>query len=140
MIRQQTPISKERKFPYFVNALKLKCLYCASTNLRSPGSWFTFQQGCKACNYRFERELGYYTAASWLVTFPIVSCAAFLLAAFLMWQYPGIRSLYIAGISSIIMLILGLILTPYCMAIWMYCEHRIHPLNKDDSYNKELVN
>jgi uncharacterized protein (DUF983 family) len=124
--------------PQFRYLFRFVCPYCGVSPLCK--TWFTFQHGCLPCNYRFERELGYYTGASWMVTFPLVSLASFFVAALLMWQFPNLSSLWVASTVSIFMLLLGVLITPLCMAIWLYVDHWLHPLHDGDDYNKELLN
>src|SRR5690348_4955994 len=83
---------------------KLKCPYCARTPLRAPGSWFTFGPGCRECNYSYEREIGYFSGASWMVSFTVVSLLGFAVAALLLYLLPDIDALWIAAIVGLLVL------------------------------------
>lgn len=75
-------------------ALRLRCLHCGVTpvfkpwrSLRSLAQWFDTEPGCPACEYRFEREPGYFLMATWgTVFFP-----AALLGVALMFLLPRLH-------------------------------------------------
>lgn len=118
--------------------LRMRCPYCGQTPLMA--SWFQFQRGCRDCDFRFEREIGYFTGASWMVMFPIVALVGFAMAAVLLVLVPHLDGLVVAAICSVAMVGVGILVMPLSMALWLYIDHGIHPLNEDDTYDKELVN
>lgn len=120
--------------PRLLPALRLRCPYCGETTLRQGRSWFVFDRGCQRCDYAYEREVGYFTGASWLVNFPVVGVTSFVFAAILLALYPDWDALVIAIVASVFILILGILFTPFSMALWMYFEHSFHPLDEDDKY------
>lgn len=125
--------------PKLLPVLRLMCPYCGQTPLRKKGAWFSFGPGCVGCDYAFERELGYYAGASWMVNFPVVAVSGFLLAALLMIFAKDLSAEVIASISCVYILIFGAWFTPYSMALWMYGEHLLHPLNEDDSFSQNEI-
>ena len=118
--------------------LRMRCPYCGNTPLMT--TWFQFQRGCRPCNYRFERELGYFTGASWMVMFPMVALVGFIMAAALLVLFPHLDALLVAALCSIAMIGMGVGVMPLSMALWLYIDHVIHPLHSDDTYDKELIN
>ena len=120
--------------PRFLPVLKMHCPYCGVAPLRNKGAWFTFAQGCKACDYRYEREEGYYTGASWMICFPVVVVTGFGLAALLYWLLPAGSETLISVLASVYMLVLGALFMPFSMALWLYFEHHLHPLDADDKF------
>jgi uncharacterized protein (DUF983 family) len=118
--------------------LRMRCPYCGETPLMAH--WFQFQHGCQCCDYRYEREIGYFTGASWMVMFPIVALVGFAMAAALLIFVPHLDALVVAAICSVAMVGVGVLIMPLSMALWLYGDHAIHPLNPDDRYDKELVN
>lgn len=94
-------------------------------------SRFVFAEGCPHCNYRYEREAGYFTGASWLICFPLISLLAFLSVAGLMLA-TDFTVVSVIALGSIFSLLLSIASFPYCMAVWMYFEHSFRPLQKDD--------
>ena len=129
-------MEKSSKKPKLVPALRLRCPYCGVTPLRRPGSWFNFAQGCESCDFRFERELGYYAGASWMVNFPVIGVSGFALAGLLLFLMKDSDPMVIAVITSVYMLVFGAWFTPFSMAIWLFVEHRLHPLDADDHFAK----
>lgn len=124
--------SLPRQKPSLGFAMRLRCLYCGEHRLLKPGSWFEFVKGCPRCAYRYERELGYYTSASWMINFPATASLAFSLVVYLIWADLPLSSLQVAMIVSAFTLGFGLFIFPYAQAFWMYFEHRINPLTAED--------
>ena len=87
-----------------------------------------FKQGCKPCGYRYEREPGYFTGASWMVCFPLVALSGLGLGALMLAGLPGLALEWTLLIASLFSLLLGFFSMPYCMALWMYLDHRLHKL------------
>jgi hypothetical protein len=117
--------------PRLMLALRLLCPYCGVTHLRPPGAWFRFREGCELCNYRFEREPGYFSGAFQLVLFTIVALSALLLTGLGLKfapQWPD--TLLVIGVGVFILLEL-ILLVPWAMAVWMWLDHRIHPLKSE---------
>lgn len=122
--------------PSVLAVLSLKCLYCRQTTLQKPGSWFYFRQGCSECDYRFERESGYFTGASWMIGYPLLAGQGLgLCALFKLWIFPGWHINAVIALVSVISLFLTALLHPFSMAIWMYLDHHLHPLGDGDSYS-----
>lgn len=120
--------------PKLTAALRLRCPYCGVTPLRRPGSWFTFAGGCPSCDYNFEREPGYYSGASWMVNFPAIGVTGFALGGFLLYSAGNTDNLMIPIGVGIYMLVFGALFTPHSMAIWLYFEHLLHPIDAEDRY------
>lgn len=125
------PTAKPRLAP----ALRFRCPYCAETPLRT--GWFVFAHGCRTCDYTFERELGYFTGASWMIAFPTVSIAGFAMAALLLIFAKGLDWMLVVGMTSVSMIAFGAWFAPYSMAFWLWLEHRLHPLNPDDKFQPQ---
>jgi hypothetical protein len=128
-----------RTKPILRLALRLRCLYCGQHSLLKPGSWFEFVKGCPRCSYRYEREDGYYTSASWMINFPLTASLAFLLVVYLIGADLALSSLQVAMLASAFTLGFGLFIFPFAQAFWMYIEHRIHPLTAEDELNNERI-
>lgn len=112
-------------------ALRLKCPYCREESLNKPGNWFMFKQGCPRCGYRYEREVGYYTGASWMVNFPVTGTLGFLVATFLILQ-TDLKAMPVAIITSVSVLVFCVMFFPISQGIWMVIEQSFRPLNDDD--------
>lgn len=120
------------KKPSLKLSLKLRCLYCGETPLLAEHSWFRFRKGCITCDYIYEREVGYYAGASQLISFPVASLFAFVLAAVLMFSFPTLNIMHVVGICGIIVVVSGALCTPISMALWMWFDHKFSPLTEKD--------
>jgi hypothetical protein len=117
--------------PKLLPTLLLRCPHCGKESLRKKGSWFEFKEGCSICNYRYEREAGYFTGASWMINYTVISLAGVGMAWYLVAATP-LRGLWIASMISLFVIVFGLWFFPYGKAIWMYFDHLINPLSADD--------
>lgn len=124
-----------REKPSLMHALLLKCPYCGEHELRQRGSWFEFQSGCPRCSYRYEREEGYFTSASWMISFPTTATLAVVLAVVLMISDFGLSAMNISALLAALITGCGLLSFPYAQAIWMVIDHRIHPLSSEDYWD-----
>ena len=127
--------------PKISGILKLLCPYCLVTPLRKKGSWFIFRKGCKQCNYRYEREIGYFTGASWMIAYPFVSLSSLGLTAILKGIFfKSIDVILLISFVSFLSISFTVLATPYFKGIWLYFDHKMHPLNpSEDYYDKELL-
>lgn len=117
--------------PSLLFAIRLRCPYCGKTPLRQLGSWFQFRLACPQCRYQFEREEGYFGGATHLgLSFmSLVSCGG---AALVLWRFPETDALAISLILAVVILGFGVWSFPYNRAIWIYIDHRLHPLSADE--------
>jgi len=127
-----TPQGKIR----FVPLLRLRCPYCGFTPLQANGSWFYFGQGCKTCDYVYEREPGYFTGASWMVNYAVSAVFGCSMGALLLFKLPDLDALWVASIVSVFLIAFGMWFIPYSMAIWLGFDHLIHPLTPADRYRE----
>lgn len=115
--------------PKLFYALILKCPYCGKTPLRLPGSWFTFRDRCIICSYNITREPGYWSGASQLIIFSLISVVSFIAAGLLLWKFQELAPAIIAGSVSIGAILFGSVIYPFGMAFWLYIDHKIHPIH-----------
>ncbi len=118
--------------PSLIAALRLRCPYCRVTPLRTPGSWFTFRDGCPTCGYRFEREEGYFTGAAWIITYTAASLPGLALGGVLLWKMPELDSFLVGAIAAAHVLLFAVLLMPFGKAFWLYADHRLNPLGHED--------
>jgi hypothetical protein len=67
-----------------------------------------------------------------MINFPVTATLAFLLVILLQQTQPEMGSLGIAGVSSACTLGFGLWFFPFSQSLWLWVEHRFHPLNDED--------
>lgn len=123
------------KDPSLFKFLRLKCGYCGQSKLRAPGGWMAFGAGCPTCNYKYEREPGYFTGASWMVNYAVTAVVGLLAAIFFIFKLPETNSSIIAGALGVLILVFGTIFMPFSKAIWMWLDHSLHPLTDADRLN-----
>lgn len=116
-------------------ALRLKCLYCGQTPLLSPNNPLEFSDGCKTCNYRYAREIGYFSGAAWMITYSTAALAAMLTGAYMVWKHSDEGDLIVAGVPALVGGVIAVIFIPFGRAIWMYGDHSVHPLSDADKLN-----
>jgi uncharacterized protein (DUF983 family) len=109
-------------------ALRLRCPHCGETPLLEPGSWLTFRDGCRKCNYTFEREPGYFTGASWVINYTVAGVTAAGAGALLLWQAPGVPLDLVIGIAAAVGIAVAIGFFPVAKALWMWLDHKLHPL------------
>ncbi len=113
---------------HFSSILRLKCPYCCQEPLQKKGSWFLFAEGCSRCNYRFAREVGYFSGAPWMISYPLSSIIGLATILYLYTQ-DNRPSITIMALSvGVVCAGFGFLSYPYAKAIWMYIDHRFHPL------------
>lgn len=63
-----------------------------------------------------------------MVCFPLVALSSLGLGALILIGFPGLKMEWTLLIASLFALLLGVFSMPYCMALWMYIDHRLHKL------------
>ena len=118
--------------PSFIKALRLKCLYCGTVSLLKPGNPLAFNDGCAACNYKYEREVGYFSGASWMITYTVAALSAMIAGALMVWKYSDMGDLVVAGVPAVFGAVMALLFIPFGRSLWMYVDHFFHPLTDAD--------
>lgn len=120
------------RHPHLLNALRLKCLYCGHVSLLKPGNPLAFTSGCAACNYKYEREVGYFSGASWMITYTVSALSAMIAGAVMVWKYSDLGDLIVAGVPAFFGAVMALLFIPFGRSLWMYIDHFFHPLTDAD--------
>ncbi len=118
--------------PNLFHALRLKCPYCAKSSLLRPGNLLEFAAGCPQCNYKYEREVGYFSGAAWMITYTVAALSAMVAGAIMVWKFNDKGDLIVAGVPAAFGGIMAVLFIPLGRAIWMYTDHLFHPLTDDD--------
>jgi hypothetical protein len=134
-IKSSLPSAK--RSPLLFRAVKLKCPYCGVTPLLRPGSIFELDRGCKPCNYRYEREIGYFSGAAWMITYTVAALSAMAAGGVMVWKYGDQSDLIVAGVPAVFGGTMAVVFIPLGRAIWMWIDHWLHPLTEEDGYEKE---
>lgn len=122
--------------PSLLKALKLKCPYCGNTPLLKTGKFLDFGIGCATCNYKYEREIGYFSGASWMITYTVAALSAMIAGAIMVWKFSDQGDMVVAGVPAAFGGIAAVLFIPFGRAIWMYIDHTFHPLTDADKLNR----
>jgi hypothetical protein len=128
---------QKEKRPSLYHAIKLQCLYCDKTSLLKKGNFLEFVEGCPHCNYKFEREVGYFSGASWMITYTVAALAAMISGGIMIWKFSDQSDFVIAGIPAAFGGIFALLFIPFGKSFWMYVDHLFHPLTKADQLDSK---
>jgi uncharacterized protein (DUF983 family) len=129
---------RPRSKPSLLNALRLRCPYCGKTPMRAPGSLIEFARGCGPCGYRYEREIGYFSGASWMMNYTFAALVAMAAGGYMVWKHSDASDLVIAGVPATIGAVAALAFIPWGRALWVWLDHHLHPLTEADNYHKDL--
>lgn len=126
-------LNLQRKRASFLAIPKLKCPYCLRSPLLKQNSWFEFREGCPTCQYRYDREPGYFWGAPWMINYPITG----IFTLFLLYTFyradNRLHVLWIATIVSAAAIIFAVLFYPFARAIWLVGDHWLHPLTEEDA-------
>lgn len=126
--------SPERGITAYVGrALRLRCPKCGESPLfrswRESGGiirWFEPLAGCPVCDYRYEREPGYFLMAIWAIDYGIVCVFGLLLLllAIVLWD-PGTVALTLIVIPPLP--VLSVLLIRHSKALFLALDRFIDP-------------
>lgn len=123
--------------PKLSHALRLKCPYCGKTSLLKPGNPLEFGAGCEICDYKYEREIGYFSGASWMITYTVAALSAMVAGAIMVWKFSDKGDLIVAGVPAAFGGIAAVLFIPFGRALWMYSDHLVHPLHDADKLSTD---
>jgi len=121
--------------PNILHALRLRCPHCGKTPLLKSGSFIEFGVGCQPCNYNYERELGYFSGASWMMNYAFASIMAMLAGGYMVWKHSEAGDLIVAGIPALFGGVGAFLFIPWGRSLWMWLDHTLHPLTEADQLN-----
>lgn len=124
-------MSRERK-PKLLNALRLRCIYCGKSPLLRRGNFVEFGDGCVDCNYKYERETGYFSGASWMMTYTFSALTAMMAGGYMVWKHSDAGDLVVAGVPAAFGALSALLFIPWGRSLWMWFDHCFHPLTEAD--------
>lgn len=116
--------------------LKLCCPTCGNTKLVQSGAFLKFNDGCKSCDYTFEREPGYFWGQSMMISYPLIGLFLVLVGYVTKSFFPSLSAYALAIILSIISIPLIVVLNPHSRVIWMIIDLYFNPLNEKDQLQK----
>ena len=121
--------------PSLLYALRLRCPHCGKTPLLISGNFIEFGAGCGPCNYKYEREVGYFSGASWMMNYTFASLMAMLAGGYMVWKHSDAGDLIVAGIPALFGAVAAFVFIPWGRSLWMWIDHTLHPLTEADKLN-----
>lgn len=100
----------------------------------------TFETGCTRCNYRYEREAGYFSGASWMMNYAFAALAAMAAGAYMVWKHSDAGDFAVAGIPALFGGTAALLFIPWGRSLWMWLDHNLHPLAPADALVAQTPN
>ncbi|HEY6406478.1 MAG TPA: DUF983 domain-containing protein [Ktedonobacteraceae bacterium] len=114
-----------------IRALILRCPYCGKGKLFRKG--FTLYEKCPVCDWRFEREPGYWTGAialNLVVTELLIAIVIVPVATWLAITQQPITLLLIIGIPM--PFILPFLFFRHAKSFWMSIDFWVHPAEPEE--------
>ena len=116
---------------YYTSLLLLRCPHCNKTPLLKEKSWFDFREGCELCDYKYERDEGYFWGAPFMLNYPITATIGIIAYLFLEPSLRDYDVYYLSGILSVIICAAAMVLFPYAKALWMFLDHFVNPIHPE---------
>jgi uncharacterized protein (DUF983 family) len=122
---------------YFVRALLLRCPVCGkhpiflpALRIRSLRDWFSPLDGCPRCGYPYEREPGYFLAATWVINYGIGSLLGIIIYLVLDFTMELPIGVLLASVLVPIGLF-NLVFARHSKALFIAVDHLSDPHEKD---------
>jgi len=128
-------MSVTKSKPKLLYALRLRCVHCGESPLLKKGSLVDFGVGCSLCNYKYEREIGYFSGASWMMNYTFAALISMASGGYMVWKHSDAGDLVVAGIPALFGGVSALVFIPWGRSIWMWFDHLFHPLSSADELN-----
>lgn len=122
--------------PKLLHALRLRCPHCGKSPLLNQGSFVTFAKGCEPCQYRYEREVGYFSGASWMMNYAFATLMAMSAGGYMVWKHSDAGDFLVAGIPALFGGVSAFLFIPFGRALWLWMDHKLHPLTEADDISK----
>jgi hypothetical protein len=130
------PRSIQKFWLYLGRASRLRCPVCGISPLFPPVSqvesisdWFAMLPGCPRCDYRYDREPGYFLLALWMVNFSIVAIFGGGLMLSLDYYVPDISTGQLIFFTLVLLWVLGILSVRHTKAFFMAVDHFVNPID-----------
>lgn len=127
-----TPSPAKNGWLYFYRGLWLKCPVCGVSPLFRPvgqmrniNDWFETLKGCPHCDYKYDRESGYFMAALWMFDYGLASLFGIilLLMLFFFFQLSTWQLLLLTLLPTFLFAVL---FVRHAKAFWLAIDHFFH--------------
>ena len=131
--RTHSVAGRPRFWKCLARALRLRCPECGASpmfrpvaNVRSLYDWFTPLDGCPRCGYAYDREIGYFLVATWVINYTAVAGLAvvisFTIDAMFRWALWK-HALFIFAPMPVV----SVLIARHAKAIWIALDHYFDP-------------
>lgn len=107
-----------------------KCPNCS--NGRIFDSYFKMKERCPTCNYRFERESGYWVGAIIINTAAAMALFFLLFITVVLATMPGVEWVPLLLVTSLTMAVFPILFFPLSKAIWMALDLHFHKYREEE--------
>lgn len=120
-------------------ALRLRCPECGESPIfkplsetRSVHDWMHPLEKCPRCNYRYEREAGYFLLSTWALNYGIVGGLGLLAAFYVEWNWhpPLWKTILCVAVP---VLVSNFLFVRHSKAIFLAFDHHMDPHVKEDA-------
>jgi uncharacterized protein (DUF983 family) len=121
---------------YLARAMRLKCPECGANpmfrplrQVRSLYDWFTPLDGCPRCGYAYDREIGYFLVATWVINYTVVAGLAVVISFTIdaLYDWPMWKQVLIVFAP---MPLLSFAIARHAKAAWIAMDHYFDPHRK----------
>ena len=120
-----------RTLTILTRGLLLRCPHCGKGKLFRR--FFTMYEKCSVCDWRFEREEGYWTGAiaiNLIFTELLIALVAVPFAIWLALNHQPITLLIIIGLP--LPFVLPLLFFRHAKSLWMSIDFMVHPVDPEE--------
>ena len=126
-----------RAWRFYLRAMALKCPECGTkpifvpmANVRSLRDWFTPLDGCPRCGYAYEREMGYFLLAIWVINYGVGSILG--IALYLVLElcfHLDLQTLLISVVTPVVLF--NLLFARHAKSLFLAMDHFFDPHRPD---------
>lgn len=125
--------SPQTALRYLGRASRLKCPVCGKSPIFKPLSqtrglkeWFTPVEGCPICQYKYDREPGYFLMSIWAINYGVSAFIGIAVYLYLEWKYElPVFQIYLA--VAIPMLVFSILFARHSKAFFLAIDHFLDP-------------
>lgn len=118
-------------------ALRLKCCVCGGGGIFHR--WFTMEENCPTCGFRFERIEGHWIGSLGLNTILTMGAGLIIVSGGYALMHPDPNLPLLIGILLVVGIAGPLFLFPYTRTLWTAADLMMRPLEVDDGVDPDFI-